>query len=177
MNQTALFVNFTDQEFIGYWDGKGRKYPAGSSEYMPDYLARHYAKHLVNRELLRTNPDGSLIYPNGDKMTSPKNIDDAPLFRDLFYKAYIPDNFDDAGEQTDSLESLIQSANKNRAAKLAKAKIEDAPPLSRPRKPKPQEDKNFTRETSEDGVGPQIVLPPDWNDDGEESEFKGSPKE
>lgn len=169
--KTAQFVNFTSEAFVGYWNGKGRKYPAGASEYMPDYLAQHFAKHLVNRELLRTKPDGTLVYPNGDKMTSPKNPADAPLFMELFNKAYIPDEVDDLGSMDDGLDALIGAANKNRQDKVAKvesAKIESVPPLSQPRQPKPQEDENFKREKSDASpTSVQTVLPPDWNEGDE----------
>lgn len=179
--KTAKFFNFTNQEFIGYWDGKGRKYPAGSSEFMPDYLAKHFAKHLVNRELLSTDSNGNLIYKDGEKMTSPKKPNEAPMFMELFNKAYIPDDTEDIGENKDDLDSLIKSANKNRASKNAEveAKIEDVKPLSQPRESKPQEDENFVKESgNNESTGPQTIVPPDWNDnDGEEGEFKGKPVE
>ncbi len=184
MSQTALFINFTDQEFTGYWNGKGRAYPPGVSEYMPDYLAQHFAKHLVNRELLRSNPSGQMIYKDGDKMTSPKFPEQFPIYMELFNKAYISDNLDAPGENQDNLDSLIASANKNRSAAIkAKSKIEVKPqvkpqnvkePLNKPRNPKPQEDEKYTRETS-GGTGPQVITPPDWNED-DESQFKGKPK-
>lgn len=171
--KTALFVNFTDQEFTGYWNGKGRMYPAGTSEAMPDYLAKHFAKHLVNRELLRTKPDGQLVYKDGDKMTSPKFPEQVPVFMDLFNKSYIPDDLDVPGEPTDTLDAVIRSANINKEKKLAPKNVA---PLSKPRKAKEQESEDFKRETG-DIAGPQVVLPPDWNEDDEESQFKGKPKE
>lgn len=177
--KTALFVNFTDQEFVGYWNGKGRKYPAGTSEYMPDYLARHFAKHLVNRELLRTKSDGSLIHKDGDKMTSPKRPEDFPLFTQLFNKSYIPDNVEDAGEQGDALDALIGAANKNRQDRVAKvtAKPTNAPPLATPRIPRPQEDEKFTRESAGAPTGEaQIIVPPDFNESDEDG-FEGKPVE
>ena len=133
--RTAQFINFTDKEFVGYWNGKGRKYPSGASEYMPDYLAKHFAKHLVNRELLRTTPDGTLVHKDGDKMTSPKFPEQIPLFMELFGNAYIPDEADDLGSTEDGLDALIGAANKNRqdrTAKVETAKIESVPPLSHP---------------------------------------------
>uniref|UniRef100_A0A6M3XDK4 Uncharacterized protein n=1 Tax=viral metagenome TaxID=1070528 RepID=A0A6M3XDK4_9ZZZZ len=180
--KTAKFVNFTAEEFIGYWDGKGRTYPAGASEYMPDYLARHYAKHLTNQELLRTTADGTLIHKDGDKMTSPKKPEDVPMFMQFFQMAYIPDDIDELGDSQDNLSSLIGSANKNRADKIAKveAKISDAPPLSRTRQSRPQEDENFAKPTADgvDPTKPQTVLPADWNEsDEEEGSFQGKPVE
>ena len=182
--KTALFVNFTNQEFTGYWNGKGRTYPPGAQEYLPDYLAQHFATHLTNRELLRTDASGSLIHKGGDKMTSPKKPQEVPLFMELFNKAYladnIADNIDDIGDKNDDLNALIDTTNKNRAKKLAKveAKIKNTPPLSSPRQPKPQEDENFAKPKGQDPLGPQIIIPPDWNEnDDEEGSFKGKPVE
>jgi len=171
--KTALFTNFTDQDFVGYWDGKPKRFTPGQTLYMPDYLAQHFAKHLANRELLRKDANGNLIYPDGEKMTSPKFPEQVPMFMDLFNKAYIPDESEDLGTDGDPLDALIGAANKNRAERIAKVvatpeKVTAAPPLSQPREPKPQEDQNFKRETS--GAGPtgvQEILPPDWNETDE----------
>jgi hypothetical protein len=84
---SAKFVNFSNEDFIGYWDGRERIIKAGQSINLPAYLAQHYAKHLVNRELLRKDASGNSIYPNGEKMTSPKKPQEVPLFMELFNKA------------------------------------------------------------------------------------------
>ena len=114
MSTTAKFVNFTEEEFTGYWDGKPHVYPAGASEFMPDYLAKHFAKHLVNRELLRVNKDGTLLYKDGDKMTSPKEPKDVPLFMKFFKKACIEEEEEDKEQETTALDTIIDSDNKNR---------------------------------------------------------------
>lgn len=123
--KTALFVNFTKEEYIGSWDGKTKKFPAGSRTYMPDYLADHFAKHLTNKELLRRNPDGSLVYAEGERSTSPKFPDQVPIFKNLFDQAFIEDNEDIVGEKKDDLDTLINVANKNRQNKSAEPKLED----------------------------------------------------
>ena len=118
--QTSLFTNFTDQEFIGYWDGKAKKFTPGQSIWMPDYLAKHFAKHLVNKELVRINKNGDLIYKNGDKFTSPKFPDQVPLYMELFNKAYQLDDTDkeeELGNINDNIDTLISSANKNKQDK------------------------------------------------------------
>lgn len=111
--KNALFTNFTDQEFTGYWDGKGRKFSPGQSLHMPAYLAQHYAKHLVNRELLRADKDGTLLHKNGDKMTSPKFPEQVPLFMELFNKACQIEKDEVVGEKTDDADVLVEVANKN----------------------------------------------------------------
>ena len=85
----AKFINFTNKDFTGYWDGKATLLKAGEEYTMDDYLARHYAKHLANRELLSTTATGKLIHKDGDKFTSPKHPKEVPAFWTRYKKAYI----------------------------------------------------------------------------------------
>ena len=129
MSKTALFTNFTDQEFIGWWDGKAKKFEPGQSLYMPDYLAQHYAKHLTNRELLRTDKHGNLIYKNGEKFTSPKKPEEVAVFMELFNKAYTPQE-DRANEEISEggrgdVDSIIESTNKNKEKEKKSSKSKD----------------------------------------------------
>ena len=112
--RTALFQNWTEETFTGWWDGKSRKFPPGKSEWMPDYLAKHFAKHLANRELLRTGADGKLIHENGEKYTSPKFPEQVPKFMELFSKAYQEEESETIEEPKNDLDTLINIANKNR---------------------------------------------------------------
>lgn len=82
-NRTALFHNFSNFEFIGYWNGRARKFPAGAKMFMPLWQAEHYAKHLVNAILLKKGDEASV------SSTSPKKPEDVPLFYDLFQKACV----------------------------------------------------------------------------------------
>ena len=171
--KTALFTNFTDQEFIGYWDGKGKTFKRGQSLYMPDYLARHFAKDLTNRELLKTNKNGQLVYKDGEKMTSPKKPEDSPIFMEIFNKAYTPDEGDEMGngeKKKDDIDMLIDVANKNRGkkVKIASDDDDDAKPSSK------------NKSGKQDPKKPQVILPPDFDedeDDDDESSFKGKPVE
>lgn len=114
----ALFTNFTDSEFIGWWDGKKRVFPPGVSKLLPEYLARHFAKHLTNRELLEAKkPDGSLKYKDGEKMTSPKKPEEYPIFMEIFNQAFMPSDTDEIGERQDKLDTEIDLLNKNRSEK------------------------------------------------------------
>jgi len=114
----AIFTNFTDEEFEGFWDGRGRKYPPGKSEKMPDFLARHFAKHLTNKELLRTNKKGDLVHKNGDKMTSPKRPEDAPMFMELFNKAYTPIQEQEIIETKQSLADMVEEVSEPSTGEL-----------------------------------------------------------
>jgi len=146
--KTALFTNFSNEEFIGSWDGKQRKFPPGSSLYMPDWLAKHYALGLVNRELIRRvkNEKGELVpvYEKGETMTSPKFPNQVPLFMELFNKAVHEESSEtDPEPKKDSVDVAIEALNKNRQAKVAS---------SIPGGQDPNE--------------PQIILPPE--DDGDD---------
>ncbi len=154
--RTALFTNFTDQEFTGYWDGKPKTFKPGESVYMPDYLAAHFAKHLVNRELLRTDSSGNLIYKDGDKFTSPKHPEQVPVFKQLFDRACRLDGEDMLGDKKDDVNALIDAANKNR---------------QEPAEPKSTQ--------AQDPTQPQIVLSPDFDQEEDDAEdgFEGKPKE
>lgn len=188
--KTALFTNFTSEEFTGYWDGKGKKFAPGKSVWMPDYLAKHFAKHLVNRELLRTDANGNLIYKNGDKFTSPKKPEEVPLFMELFRKAYQEDESEDLGSNRDDIDALISSANKNRE-KEAVAKSTPtgttAAPVQENMKPSiPDVQENPRRnvksdeakDEKQDPTKPQVVVPPDYDEEDEdEDSFKGKPVE
>lgn len=118
--KTALFTNWTVEEFTGWWDGKPMKFAPGQSLWMHDYLASHFAKHLTNRELLR-KVDGKWIYENGEKMTSPKFPEQVPIFMELFNKAYKPEEGESFGEKKDDVYAQIEILNKNKANKADKA--------------------------------------------------------
>ncbi len=115
--KTAQFTNWTNEDFVGFWDGKPRKIGAGESLSMPDYLAKHFAKHLTNRELLRTDAKGELVYKNGDKMTSPKFPEQVQLFTELFNKACSVEESESIGEKKDDIDTLIEVANRNKKDK------------------------------------------------------------
>lgn len=84
------FVNYTNEDFTGMWNGQKKLVKAGQSLYMADYLAAHFAKHLVNRELTKAGLHN---------FTSPKKPEEVPQFMELFNKAVILDEHqDDMGD-------------------------------------------------------------------------------
>lgn len=146
--KTAIFTNFTDEDFIGYWDGKGKRIPAHQSLMMPDYLAEHFAKHLANRELLRTNDKKELLIKNGDKYTSPKKPNEVPEFMKLFNKAYKPSDDEDMSDE--EVEINIANAGKENGSSKGNK--------------------------SENSNEPQVVLLPDLEDDDyNEDSFEENP--
>lgn len=148
----ANFTNFTNEEFVGYWDGRSKKFAPGQSLYMPDYLAKHFAKHLVNKELLKTDGSGNLVYKDGDKMTSPKFPEQVPLFMKLFNQAYTPDESEPTTNPStkEDLDAIIDKANK----------------------------KKTINKEPQDPTQPQVILPPeDDEEESEEESFEGKPVE
>lgn len=97
--KVALFHNFTDKAFTGYWNGKAKTFQPGAQKYLPDYLAKHYAKHLTNQVLLDEGKETS---------TSPKFPDQVPEFMEIFNKAYIPQEGDDDDDDEAVMETELQ---------------------------------------------------------------------
>ncbi|MDI6808413.1 MAG: hypothetical protein QME66_05460 [Candidatus Eisenbacteria bacterium] len=50
---TVTFKNPTREDFTWNWDGEAYTFPAGSAAQMPEWLARHFARHLAWRECCR----------------------------------------------------------------------------------------------------------------------------
>lgn len=57
--QEIIFTNFSDEDFDGRWNEainhKVWRLQSGKAYYLPFYLAEHFAKHLVDRELEKQN--------------------------------------------------------------------------------------------------------------------------
>jgi len=170
--KSALFTNFSDKEFTGWWDGKPKKFAPGESLYMPDFLAQHYAKHLANREILKI--------PKGETMTSPKFPEQVPEFQKLFNKAYTPDtNQEDVVKlksKADRLDEEIDALNKNKAAQETPETVETTnAPSTEPFKAESMEQKPQVQ----DPTKPQIFNFPDDEDDDDEPKgsFPNKPQE
>lgn len=97
--RTAQFHNFTDKPFTGWWNGKSRVFAPGQKQNMPEYLARHFAKHLANRVLLEKG---------NETATSPKFPEQVPAFMDEFNKGFQVEDQDEG----DDLDVAIALANK-----------------------------------------------------------------
>lgn len=153
MESAALFTNWTDEDFVGYWNGRAIEIKAGKSKYMQDYLARHFAKYLTNRELLRTDKNGNLIYPHGDKCTSPKDQDQVPLYNDLFYKAYTPANIEEGEQSPEEWEQEMEAIHDNMTNKK---EVKKTAKVSKKTKTKPKE---TAKEDDKKGFHSDIEFP------------------
>lgn len=62
--ETVPFYNFTSEDFIeeqgAMWNSRPYLVKAGEIKFYPVFLANHLCKHLINRELMRTNENALL---------------------------------------------------------------------------------------------------------------------
>jgi len=49
--QAIQFTNFSNETFTHAWDKQEYTFQPGQTIYLQDYLAKHFAKHLIDREL------------------------------------------------------------------------------------------------------------------------------
>ena len=55
-----IFTNWTDRDFTGSWGGVERTVKAGDYAEVPEHLAFHFTKHLVDREIQKDGKDAYL---------------------------------------------------------------------------------------------------------------------
>lgn len=57
--ESVPFYNFTSEDFTqeqgAMWNSKPYEVKAGEIKFYPIFLANHFAKHLINREIMRNN--------------------------------------------------------------------------------------------------------------------------
>ncbi len=75
------FVNFSDEDFTHTWNNIPYTFKAGGVKFMEQGLAKHFAKHLINRELLKRGRDND---------TSPKKPEENPFYMELYNKCVTP---------------------------------------------------------------------------------------
>ena len=59
--QAIRFTNFSEEDFVGVWNGEEFLIKKGESILLQDFLAEHFAKHLVDRELNKKKLPTSLV--------------------------------------------------------------------------------------------------------------------
>lgn len=130
-----MFFNFTSKPFTGYWNGKPKTFKPDEKKYMPEYLARHFAKHLTNQVLIEAGKETS---------TSPKFPEQVPEFMEVFNKAFICKESEEKPEIDVEIDMANEDAKpKGKSAHKIKTKFNNKPP--------------------------QIVNPPDGDDDEDEA--------
>lgn len=76
--KAALFLNWSSEKFVGEWDSNKYPFEPGESKWFEEGIARHFAKHLANRELNRDGKEYDM---------SPSVPKDNPVFMSYFEKA------------------------------------------------------------------------------------------
>jgi len=157
--QNATFHNFSSEPFTGYWNGKPKTFKVGEKVYMPAYLAEHFAKHLANRELIRT---GKETY------TSPKFPRQVPVFMEMFNKAYIADTALEADNEIDA-EIARAAAEPSMNIEVKKpANIDEGPASAQQALIEKVPEKELdTENPTGPGKAAQIITPPAGDDDDE----------
>lgn len=114
-NATAVFHNFTDKPFIGYWDGRPHTFKPGQQVMMSLSLAEHYAKHLTN----------SILFEMGQiTAMSPKKPLEVKVFMNIFNKACIYNEQNDVQTPT---EADIAVHNFKDVTPKVKTKVDNKP--------------------------------------------------
>lgn len=150
-NRQALFFNFTNKPFTGYWDGKPRTFKPGQKQYMEEWRARHYAKHLTNQVLLEKGLENA---------TSPKFPEQVPAFMEIFNKAcIIEEEQDENQDESDLINKQHEEATMN------------IPANKSAKKPEVKAGKGAKVPTLVDDKEPQIIKGPD--DEDEDEDFEG----
>jgi hypothetical protein len=104
--KVAIFHNFSNETFIGYWNGRPYTYQPGEKKYLPAYLAAHFAKHLTNRELLKMDPPR-------ENATSPKDPEQVPEYLEKYNQAFkIVDDASDPQGDKDETQVAVEVLNK-----------------------------------------------------------------
>jgi hypothetical protein len=103
--ETTRFVNIDDKDFIGYLDNQPIEFKAGEEKIKPIYVAKHCAKHLIDRILQ-------------EKHKISNTLQDTPLRRSLMAKI-LPDLAEEAGvkplsreEEDDYLKKELEKQGK-----------------------------------------------------------------
>lgn len=104
MAKMVQFVNPFKEKFTWTWNSEPYTFIPGKNYYMEDWKAKHFAKHLVDRELLA----------NG------KMVNDQT--RDALLKKCIHDDEEEGSEEVSEEKLAFEILNRNKAAKAPKAK-------------------------------------------------------
>lgn len=92
------FTNFSDEDFTYTWNKIPYTFKAGAVKFMETGIANHFAKHLVNRELLKRGRDND---------TSPKKQSDNPFFMEYWNKCIQPIPQDASGDPEKAKQEMI----------------------------------------------------------------------
>lgn len=69
-----VFNNWSDEDFVGQWNGVQTLIKAGEIKELSMYLAYHFTKHFVDREMSKKNQDAFLAVEETRKPYEDKTI-------------------------------------------------------------------------------------------------------
>lgn len=122
--KAVMFTNWSAEAFVGMWDGNSFTFEPGESKWFEEGIARHFAKHLANRELIRDKKEFN---------TSPSTPKDNPIFMEYFEKALVEES--EVAKNEVELDSIImeKEAKKKKGGRPKKVekKEEEFPDLNK----------------------------------------------
>lgn len=133
--ESLLFTNWTDEDFTGYWDGVPYPIKKGQSVYFEDWKARHFAKHLVDREMNKlgkatNDPSRELLVQKcfGESVEIKAESD----ILNMNKKTLNVSNEISKGDEVERLKKIVEEQNKKIEALMNKVekpeeKIEEKP--------------------------------------------------
>lgn len=140
MSKSVLFVNFSKETFIGEWDKQKEAFKPSASKRLPEWLANHYAKHLVNRELLKAGKEND---------TSPKVPQDNAVFMELFSKAVIDEGAEDKDDL--ALDVELMNTQDEATSEIDEESEKPVKPVVAKKEEKSKKPKEESTDESEDG--------------------------
>lgn len=100
LSTIVKFTNFSDEDFTHTWNNIPYTFKAGTVKFMESGLANHFAKHFINRELLKRGREND---------TSPKPNTDGkienPFFMELYHRCIEPVSMEEGPTDQTKLEA------------------------------------------------------------------------
>ncbi len=116
--EPLLFTNFSDEDFVGRYDGKDTKIKAGQAIYFEDHLVAHFGKHLCDREMRKM---GKRIVDEPYKTQTIKKVHPAlewvPGKHQVRVNKEIVEQMKDPDDELKDLDPKTRLINKNKTPK------------------------------------------------------------
>ena len=117
--QIVKFTNFSNEDFTWTLNKISYTFPAHSVKFMEIGVANHFAKHLVNRELLKRGRQND---------TSPKKKEENPFFMELYNQCIEPvDSHGEPMDETKARQEAIDMTMKEKEGANMSSNIDPKP--------------------------------------------------
>jgi len=130
-NKRYIFSNWSKEDFTATWEGSATTVKAGETKEFPEYLAYHFTKHFVDREMLRDKKDSMMAVdearkPYEDKtMTEITGDTDSPALsalNELLRKEMSVSSVDPSGKTEETEEEPKKGSSKTATKEFAAIK-------------------------------------------------------